>query len=369
MNLRMRKLGTLLAAGAAATLPMIGSAGAQVPAAVACGQTITQSTVLTADVGPCPDNGIIVGADNIVLDLAGHRVFGTPGAGDGAGILLRHRQGVTVRNGTVELFDGGVVILGGSGNTVMRMNANDNIGASEGHGGPSLTLYGDGILIQGSSNNSVIQNSVNNNGPFSGIGIITGDADHPAIPPALANNNLVQANRVTNNVACRQGPFCDNDGIRLEPRVGGSCLTGSVICPGPGNRVIGNVVVGNGLDGISLFGFTTNNVVSGNTVDLNGFNGAVPGDGIRVFGNGNTIDANSASGNAAAGVSVARRPPAVGSFPATNPNGRNNVLRSNRAAGNGFYDLWDSNRNPDCDNNLWSGNFGRVAVPACTLNP
>lgn len=320
--------------------------------------------------GPCPDNGLVVGADNIVVDLGGHRVFGTPIPGDKAGILVQQRQGVTVRNGRVTDFDGGVVILGGSGNTVSGMTANNNIGASAGHDGPSLTLYGDGILIQGSSNNSILQNSVDNNGPFAGIGIITGDADHPAIPPALANNNLIQGNRVTNNVACRRGPFCDNDGIRVEPRAGSGCLTGPTICPGPGNRIIGNMVIGNGLDGISLFGFTTGNVVSGNTVDRNGFRGAVPGDGIRVFGSGNTIERNSASGNAAGGVSVARRPPSAGSFPGTNPNGRNNVLRSNRAFGNGIFDLWDSNRLPDCDNNTWSGNQGaRVSPSSCVLRP
>ncbi|HEX2048227.1 MAG TPA: right-handed parallel beta-helix repeat-containing protein [Acidimicrobiales bacterium] len=368
MNLRARKLGTLLAAGAAATLPMVAPVDAQVPGAVACGQTITQSTVLTNDVGPCPDNGIIVGADNIVLDLAGHRVFGTASSGDGAGILLHNRRGVTVQNGTVELFDGGVVILGGSGNTVTRIFANNNIGASTSNQGPA-SLYGDGILIQGSSGNTIVQNSVDNNGPFSGIGIITGDADHPAIPAALANDNVVQANRVTNNVACRRNGLCDNDGIRVEPRAGSGCLTGPVICPGPGNRIIGNQVVGNGLDGIALFGFTTANVVSGNTVDYNGFRGAVRGDGIRVFGSGNVIESNSASGNAAGGISVARRPPTSGSFPAGNPNGYNNRLIRNRAAGNGVVDLWDSNRNPDCDNNLWSGNTGRVAFPECTRNP
>ena len=369
MTLRMRKLGTLLAAAAAMTLPTIGTAGAQVPAAVACGQTITQSTLLTTDVGPCASNGIIVGADNIILDLGGHTVSGIAAAGDGAGVLLQNRSGVTVRNGTVTDFDGGVVILGGSNNTVLRITANNNIGASAGHDGPNLTLYGDGILIQGSSNNSILQNSVDNNGPFSGIGIITGDSDHPAIPPALANNNLLQGNRVTNNVACRRGPFCDNDGIRIEPRVGSGCLTGPTICPGPGNRIIGNVVVGNGLDGISLFGFTTGNVVSANTVDANGFKGAVLGDGIRVFGSGNTIDSNSSGSNAAGGISVARRPPTAGSFPAANPNGRNNLLRSNRAFNNGFADLWDSNRSPDCDNNQWHGNQGRVAIPECTKAP
>jgi parallel beta-helix repeat protein len=369
MTNRKRTLGTFFVALAAAALPMVSTAGAQVPAALSCGQTITQSTLLTNDVGPCSNNGIIIGADNIILDLGSHRIFGTAVAGDGAGVLLRNRQGVTVRNGTVTDFDGGVVILAGSGNTVTGMTARNNIGAASTNTGPSTTLYGDGILIQGSSNNQVVQNVTDNNGPFSGIGIIIGDNDHPAIPPALANGNVVQGNRVTNNVACRRTGLCDNDGIRIEPRVGGTCLTGTVICRGPGNRIVENQVIGNGLDGIAVFGFATSNVVSGNTVDLNGYRGAVPGDGIRVFGSGNLIENNSASRNNAAGVSVARRTGASGSFPATNPNGRDNVLRTNRAFGNRVLDLWDSNRSPDCDNNVWSGNQGVTVFPPCTLNP
>ena len=366
MKNRTRTLGTFFIALAAAALPMVGTASAQVPAALSCGQTITQSTLLTNDVGPCTNNGIIVGASNIVLDLGGHRVFGTASSGDGAGVLIQGRQGVTVRNGTVTDFDGGVVILAGSGNTVTGINALDNIGAASSNTGPAA-LYGDGILIQGSSNNQILQNWTHNNGPFSGIGVITGDSDHPAVAPALANGNVLQGNRVTNNVACRRAGLCDNDGIRIEPRAGGTCLTGTVICPGPGNRIIGNQVTGSGLDGISLFGFTTNNVVSGNTVDLNGYRGAVPGDGIRVFGSGNTVENNSTSRNNAAGISVARRTGSFGSFPATNPNGRNNVLRSNRAFGNRVFDLWDSN--PECDNNLWRGNQGAVVQPPCTLTP
>ena len=353
---RTRKCGILLAAAVAATLPTIGGASAQV--ALACGQTVTQSTTLTADIGPCPNNGIIVGADGITLDLGGFRIFGTPNTGDGAGVLLQGRRGVTVRNGTVTDFDGGVVILGGSANTVTAITARNNIGAAFGQPGATTALYGDGILIQGSSSNSVVNNVADNNGPFSGIGVIRGDADHPALPPADAPFNVIRGNQVTNNVACRRGntPFCDNDGIRIEPSV-----TDTLIAD--------NQVVGNGLDGIALFGMTTRNVVRNNSVVRNGFRGAVRGDGIRVFGFGNTIEANTAYQNAAGGVSVARRPPTFGSFPATNPNGRGNTLRANTALGNGVFDLWDSNRNPDCDANVWTGNRGNLVSPPCTLNP
>lgn len=349
-----RKAGAFLAVALGATLPTIGVASATV---LTCGQTITTSTTLTADVGPCAAGGIIIGADRLTLNLNGFRIFGTALSGDGAGVLVQGHRAVVVTNGTVSDFDGGVVILGGFGNTVSRITARDNIGAAFGTQGPAA-VYGDGILVQGSDGNLITDNNATNNGPFSGIGVIQGDSDHPAIPPAPAPNNIIRGNAVTNNVACRRGntAFCDNDGIRIEPNV-------------TDTQILNNQVIGNGLDGISLFGGTTRNLVRGNSVVSNGFRGAVLGDGIRVFGLGNTIDGNTAYQNAAGGISVARRPPSVGSFPATNPNGRNNVLTLNNALGNGLYDLWDSNRNPDCDGNQWHGNKGPVALPSCTLNP
>ena len=348
----MRRVTTLFGVAVMVTVGLSSTAAGA--AQLTCGQVITQSTTLDADVGPCPDNGIVLGADNITLDLGGHTIFGTAGSGDGAGVLLDHRQGVTVRGGTVTQFDGGVVILGGGSNTVSNIHAAHNVGASEGHPPAESTDYGDAIPVQASSNNAILANTTEDNGPFSGIGVIMGDSDHPSMPPGPSTFNLVQGNTVVDNTACRVGPFCDNDGIRLEPGV-------------TDNRVIANTVTGNGLDGISLFGNTTRNVVQGNSVNANGFLGAVPGDGIRVFGFGNTIQGNSASGNAAAGVSVARRPPDARGFPATNPNGRNNVLLANVAAGNRLFDLWDSN--PGCDSNVWSANRGQTVSPPCTLNP
>ena len=349
----MRRVAMVFSVGAMVGVGLAIAAPASA-AVLTCGQVVTQSMTLDADVGPCANNGIVIGADNVTLDLGGHTVLGTPGSGDGAGVLVAGRYGVTVRRGTVTQFDGGVVILGGGGNAVTNIHAVHNIGASEGHPPAASTDYGDGILVQASSNNAILSNTTEDNGPFSGIGVIMGDTDHPSMPPGPSSFNLVQGNAVLNNTACREGPFCDNDGIRLEPGV-------------TDNRVIGNTVTGNGLDGISLFGNTTRNVVQGNRVDGNGFFGAVPGDGVRVFGLGNTIGGNTVNGNAAAGVSVARRPPNAQGFPATNPNGRNNVLTGNTATGNGLFDLWDSN--PGCDNNVWSANRGETVSPSCTLNP
>jgi len=338
---------------------MIGSVSPAAGAVLSCGQTITQSTVLENDVGPCPSNGIIIGADNITLDLNGHRVFGTPAAGDGAGVLVDQRRAVTVMRGLVTDFDGGVVIRGGGGNTVVQIVAERNLGASEGHPPSPGTLYGDGIAIQASSDNHIVNNVARNNGPFSGIGIFeVSDTDHP-FPSGPAERNLVQGNVVEDNVECRRNPrtgtlFCDNDGIRLEPQVG------------PGNVVTGNAVNRNGLDGISLFADADGNTVSRNSVDANGFRGAVRGDGIRVFSSRNTVEDNHTTRNAAAGVSVGRRTGfPLGTLPPNsttgNPRGQFNRLLRNVGQGNQVVDLWDGN--PNCDANVWQGNSGTRNQP------
>jgi hypothetical protein len=48
------------------------AAGRAVVAQPGCGATITVDTKLTRDLVNCPNNGLVIGADNITLDLNGH---------------------------------------------------------------------------------------------------------------------------------------------------------------------------------------------------------------------------------------------------------------------------------------------------------
>jgi hypothetical protein len=43
---------------------------------VSCGDTITADTTLDTDLVDCPNNGIVIGADDITLDLNGHTIDG-----------------------------------------------------------------------------------------------------------------------------------------------------------------------------------------------------------------------------------------------------------------------------------------------------
>ncbi|HVL99787.1 MAG TPA: hypothetical protein VM324_10900, partial [Egibacteraceae bacterium] len=97
-----------------------------VPAAanhVQCGDVITQNVTLDANLGPCPGHGLIIGANNVTVNLNGFAIIGDPaarpsgelvqGSRDRAGVLFRQVTGSMVMNGEVRGFDAGVAIMGG----------------------------------------------------------------------------------------------------------------------------------------------------------------------------------------------------------------------------------------------------------------
>src|SRR5215208_5880264 len=88
---------------------------------VICGASITTDTKLTRDVENCPNNGIVIAADNITLDLNGHQVGGdgepvascpeSQSCDVGVDNSAGHSR-VTIRGGTVHGFDAGVLVVG-----------------------------------------------------------------------------------------------------------------------------------------------------------------------------------------------------------------------------------------------------------------
>src|SRR3954469_10675609 len=84
---------------------------------VSCGDTITADTTLHRDLVNCPNNGIIIGADNLTLDLNGHTIDGDAAPFSGChprtevcdvGVVNDGHDRVTVTHGSVSGFDGGV---------------------------------------------------------------------------------------------------------------------------------------------------------------------------------------------------------------------------------------------------------------------
>jgi hypothetical protein len=75
-----------------------------------CGDTITTDTTLHKNLVDCPNNGIVIGADKITLDLNGHLIDGdgTPTSGCenekefcDVGVVNERHGGVTVMHGSI----------------------------------------------------------------------------------------------------------------------------------------------------------------------------------------------------------------------------------------------------------------------------
>ncbi|MGH9151569.1 MAG: right-handed parallel beta-helix repeat-containing protein [Acidimicrobiales bacterium] len=338
MNVRVRRLARLALVAGLISPVMAGTASAS---HISCGQTITTNTSLDADVGPCAGDGLVVGADNITIDLNGHRLFGTSGllgANDvGVGVRIVGRSGVVVKNGIISDFDAGVVLDGASDNEVSGLTLRDNIQSELGGGD-----FGDGVAILGgaSDNNSVLNNTIDNNGPFSGISVFLGSSTNKITGTVISGNTVSD-----NNVSSQTG------GIRIENWSWDSTISG-------------NTITGNALEGVALFADTEGNDVLSNTITANGFTSALAthrrGDGIRAFlrANNNLIQSNQVTGNAGYGIII---------------QGQDNDIVGNTATGNDqaadpnlgrHTDLKDTNAN--CDNNSWRGNTFGTADPACT---
>ena len=355
MTDRQRRIGigAVLAALFAGTA-LVGSADAVTP--LGCGSVIKANTTLAADIGPCNQGGLIIGADNVTLNLGGKTVFGKTRGGDGAGIRIEGRSNVTLTNGIVRAFDTGVVILGGGSNTVQGVSVRNNVGVLK----SGKQQLGDGVAIQSSNNNTITGNTITGNGPFGGITIL-GDTSDPTL--GSSGNSIVNNQVVDNDVDYGDFGPNQNDGIRIEG-------------PNATNNIVqGHAVRGNGLDGIAVFADqatglkNTGNQILGNTVEGNGFHQWThrKGTGIILFGapanpavggaDSTTVSGNQVHGNAANGISVAAK---------------SNTISANNATGNAVFpgvtnvfDLVDTNTAPACDNNTWTGNTFSTANQVC----
>jgi hypothetical protein len=132
----------------------------------ACGDTITTDITLHADLVDCPNNGLIIGADDITLNLNGHTIDGDdelidPCPEDTCDIGIDDpvgHAGVRVVGGTITEFGFGVLLAGADQYTLSGLTATDNIFA--------------GVLAFDTTHLSMAHSTVTRNGlhtDFSGV--------------------------------------------------------------------------------------------------------------------------------------------------------------------------------------------------------
>jgi parallel beta-helix repeat protein len=212
-------------------------------AAVSCGQTITQSTTLDADL-QCEGNyGIVIGAPGITLNLGGHSVYA-----HSASILNQGHANVTIKNGTVGVDTVGIRLQGVTGNLV---------------GNVSLEGLQDGIEVYDSDANRFVGNR------FHSVWIrLQNGSDHNVIRDntLLGYESLVMVNgatgtRVTDNVIRSSmetgvGLYQSNHSLVARNDISAVLGGGVSLTQSHDNEVAGNVVRGapSGSNPIDVFG-------------------------------------------------------------------------------------------------------------------
>jgi parallel beta-helix repeat protein len=269
---RYWRFAALLLLGSAFVAPPASAAVAQ---SVTCGQRITMDTTLRSDLLGCPRRGIVIGADNITLDLNGHTIGGdgTPaecpnsvcdvGVDNGAG-----HDGVTIRGGTVRRFTVGVYAtddVAGCRWRGLNLSRNSQFGAVlQNSTGCHVTddVFSDngisGLVVTDTRNASLARNTISGSHGY-GLAMFSVDGSSIRNNTMYANDHGMLADGSSRNV------IADN----VVSHSGGSSID---FGNGAGaNRIVRNRLTDNG-DGI----IATNahdNTISDNVVTGTGFFG------------------------------------------------------------------------------------------------
>jgi large repetitive protein len=282
---------------------------------VGCGDTITADTTLDSDLVNCPNNGIVIGADNITLDLNGHTIDGdgTPIAtcpeGDRCDVGVANLAGydrLTVMGGTIRQFGVGIWVAGGAAhNRLYQLAVSDN------------TDFG--VIVAESTDSVIEKTSMSDNGIS---GLILADSRRALVARnSVSGSNgyavvlfAVEDSRIQNNklngndhgIAVFDGSSHNTVRRNAVAHSGGSAIDigGEGVAA---NHVEHNRLRDNG-DGIILTE-TSDNVIRHNLVTGTGFFGFPDTGGFGVILDGadrNTLDSNIVTGGRGPAIVVAQ---------------------------------------------------------------
>jgi parallel beta-helix repeat protein len=232
---RASLLGLTVVAAVGATPFLLGAGSGQArtrSVALSCGQTVTVSVALTADMS-CPgSDGLGIGANGIVVNLNGHTIRGD---GTHTGVLDSGHTGVVIENGTVDGFNYGILLQPGASGTVQNVRSQTSVIGIDALGN-SMLISGDyalgsgtGILVADGSGAKVIGNWAESS---ASDGIDVEDATGVSVTGNKATNNIGSGIVLFNSTGLVSGNVADgnsNSGIVLNSVGSGvkSALTAS----------------------------------------------------------------------------------------------------------------------------------------------
>jgi parallel beta-helix repeat protein len=281
---RVFAIASALALAAFGIFGQAAPAAASVTQAVKCGDTITMSIALGNDLVDCPNNGIVIGADNITVDLNGHRVDGNVALIDpcpekelcdvGINNTLGH-SGVTVKNGSIDEFAVGFMDFDGNNNLIRHLDISKSQFV--------------GAIVAGANDVKIERNSFHDDGLNTPQG---------AVAAFAAQRLSIEHNRARNTGEVSFSMESSNHARVIDNRISGA-LAGIALA-GSNGLLSRNHVFGGG-----ILAAGDSNLISRNSVA----NPAACPDGCGIGisfegGNNNVIERNFVTGSPVLGIRV-----------------------------------------------------------------
>ena len=236
-----------------------------------CGETIRADTTLHSDLVNCPNNGVVIGADGITLDLNGHRITGNgklvrrcpKEAICDVGVLNDGHDDVTVKGGSVRGFGVGAFVGKARHARVVRISSSRNLFfgfivaesarsvVRDSTGSHNLETEGDGMGVFDSHHIRILRNSFRHNAQL-GIHVVE------------SHHNLIERNAIARN--SDMGIILEGDRNQVRRnRCARNGVAGILVAPGSRNVIVRNDLFGGG-DGIGIEK-GRGNVVARNVID------------------------------------------------------------------------------------------------------
>lgn len=260
---------------------------------VRCGEVIRTSIELEADLF-CGEDGLVVGAAGITIDLGGHQIAGD---GDGVGIRNEGFDSVVITDGRISGFDRGVQIADVAANLVEELELGSN---------PTVDIFVDGGRAVTIDDNELSPDAT---------GILALDTDDSVIGDneivggdiAIAvkgHRNLILDNDIADGGV---GLLVDGDDNTVEENQLEDGSDNGIVVLGDDNLITDNEVERH-RSGIWIQG--VDGVGSGNRLDGNDVEGS-QGDGIHVDGVDAEIVDNDVADNGDDGIEVDGESPVI----------------------------------------------------------
>lgn len=282
-----------------------------------CGAVVTADVTLHHDVS-CPGNGPTVTTPGVTIDLGGHTLSGTDGAGRGISVQnVANETPVRIVNGTIAGFSTGISADSSLAMSRVRVHDTDTgLWSASSYGGCALTIEG-GTFDHNVTGVQIILcplTATRDQWVGNETGLFLWNSSSPArvTGSVFRDNGYGVAGKQVNDVVLSKNRFTGNDSaVYLH-----QCAH---------DRVIDNLVDHNG-SGVWIHGVVSPDaVVSGNRFLDNETYGARMGNGYEDTMEGTQVSDNLFRGNGAAGLWFDAAPVADGS-----------TITDNLFVGNGY---------------------------------